>query len=349
VTYIQQQSSGKKKMKKRLCRATQLFVIVMLMLACRGTSRAADWTLVSSEGPLAYDESFQWASPSPFANNPAWDLQLTFDTNKVSAGLAGGVVDITWTAPLAGPLAEPAHIPFTATATLNSNCTGDQLLVQAWASMQGNAAGLWGFTNAIDCDVDHSTPNSGEFTLLSNSGTTSVSASPLFRLCEGYSDNSQLRAVLRFNIANGSGSQTYKLAYIYTWQRSEEVTTSTTTTTVEPTTTVPATTTTSAAPTTTVPEEPTTTTTSVSGTTTTTTPDETCPGEKVLGADSPQLENMRAFRDSKLAQSAAGRRIIHVYYTNANSINAVLDRSPALRAVARQVLEIIAAMAGRKQ
>jgi hypothetical protein len=74
-----------------------------------------------------------------------------------------------------------------------------------------------------------------------------------------------------------------------------------------------------------------------------------CPAKKVLGADNPKLENLRDFRDSKLAQSAVGRRIIGIYYNNADSINAALERSPALRAVTRRVLEVVAPMVGRKE
>jgi hypothetical protein len=74
-----------------------------------------------------------------------------------------------------------------------------------------------------------------------------------------------------------------------------------------------------------------------------------CPATKVLGSDNPNLENLRDFRDSKLANSAVGRRIIQIYYNNADSINAALERSPVLRAASRRVLEVIAPMVGRKE
>jgi hypothetical protein len=73
-----------------------------------------------------------------------------------------------------------------------------------------------------------------------------------------------------------------------------------------------------------------------------------CPAKQVLGADNPKLENLRDFRDSKLAQSAVGRKAIQIYYNNADSINAALERSPALQSVARRVLEAIAPMVGKK-
>jgi hypothetical protein len=72
-----------------------------------------------------------------------------------------------------------------------------------------------------------------------------------------------------------------------------------------------------------------------------------CPATKVLGSDNPQLENLRFFRDSKLSKSYIGRRIIGIYYNNADSINVALESSPALRAVARRVLEVIAPMVGK--
>jgi hypothetical protein len=136
---------------------------------------------------------------------------------------------------------------------------------------------------------------------------------------------------------------------------------STTTTTVGSTTTVPTTTTSIISSTTTTPGGATTTTSVASGsttttsiaaattTTTTTGGGKICPAKNVLGADNPQLENLRDFRDSKLANSAVGRRIIGIYYKNADSINAALERSPALRAATRRVLEVIAPMMGKEK
>jgi hypothetical protein len=69
----------------------------------------------------------------------------------------------------------------------------------------------------------------------------------------------------------------------------------------------------------------------------------------VLGADNPKLQNLRSFRDSKLTQSAIGRKVIQIYYNNADNINAALDKSPALREAARRVLEVIAPIVGVKK
>ena len=74
-----------------------------------------------------------------------------------------------------------------------------------------------------------------------------------------------------------------------------------------------------------------------------------CPAKKALGDNNPYLDNLRAFRDSTLFQSAIGRKMIQIYYNNADSINAALDRSPALKAFTRMGLEVIAPMVGREK
>ena len=118
----------------------------------------------------------------------------------------------------------------------------------------------------------------------------------------------------------------------------------TTTTTVGSTTTVPTTTTVLSTTTSTI----STTTTTIGGTTTTTTVSgKPCPIAKTLGENNPKLDNLRDFRDSSLAQSAIGRKAIQIYYNNADSIDAALERSPALRAVTRKALEVIAPMVGK--
>jgi hypothetical protein len=71
-----------------------------------------------------------------------------------------------------------------------------------------------------------------------------------------------------------------------------------------------------------------------------------CPLTTALGEDSTDLENLRSFRDNTLAQSALGRRIIRIYYDNAESINGVLERNPSLQSAARRVLKMIAPMVG---
>jgi hypothetical protein len=113
------------------------------------------------------------------------------------------------------------------------------------------------------------------------------------------------------------------------------------TTAATTTTTTPGTTTTTTTP-------GTTTTTTTPGTTTTTTKGP-CLAQKALGNDNPDLENLRAFRDGALAQSELGRRVTQIYYGNTGIINAALDRSPVLRAMARKFFESVAAQVGRNK
>ena len=92
-----------------------------------------------------------------------------------------------------------------------------------------------------------------------------------------------------------------------------------------------------------------TTTSSVVTTTTTTISDKECPIVKTLGEDNPKLENLRDFRDSSLANTALGRKVIQIYYNNADSINEALERSPALRTLTQSILETIAPMMGKEE
>ena len=93
-----------------------------------------------------------------------------------------------------------------------------------------------------------------------------------------------------------------------------------------------------------------TTTTSLGGSTTTTTvAGGPCPATKVLGANNPKLQNLRDFRDSGLAKSAIGRMAVKTYYNSAAFINAAIERSPALKAFAAKMLEIVAPLVVRKE
>jgi hypothetical protein len=80
-----------------------------------------------------------------------------------------------------------------------------------------------------------------------------------------------------------------------------------------------------------------------------TTTSELCPAQKVLGDNTADIEALRAFRDGPLARSAVGRRIIEIYYNNADSINLALDRSPVLRFAARKFFEAAALLAGGEE
>jgi hypothetical protein len=65
----------------------------------------------------------------------------------------------------------------------------------------------------------------------------------------------------------------------------------------------------------------------------------TCPAAKVLGADDPRLAKLRDFRDKVLAKSALGKRMMNIYYNNADAINAALDKNPTLKAFSYKALE----------
>jgi len=69
-----------------------------------------------------------------------------------------------------------------------------------------------------------------------------------------------------------------------------------------------------------------------------------CPFENLLGGDNPDLASLRSLRDTTLARNALGRKLIAIYYNNANSLNAALESSPQLRSFARMVLATIAPM-----
>ncbi|MCX5900928.1 MAG: hypothetical protein NTX06_09385, partial [Proteobacteria bacterium] len=64
-----------------------------------------------------------------------------------------------------------------------------------------------------------------------------------------------------------------------------------------------------------------------------------CPVAKVLGDADPRLATLRQFRDKVLAKSAFGKRIINIYYNNADAINASLDKNPTLKAFSYKALQ----------
>lgn len=64
-----------------------------------------------------------------------------------------------------------------------------------------------------------------------------------------------------------------------------------------------------------------------------------CPAAAVLGKDDPRLSTLRKFRDELMAKSLVGKKLIEVYYTNSNAIDATLDGNPALKNFAQKILE----------
>lgn len=70
-------------------------------------------------------------------------------------------------------------------------------------------------------------------------------------------------------------------------------------------------------------------------------PTSPCAAAAALGADSAQLETLRALRDNVLAKSPVGRQIIKIYYAKSDAIVAALESNPALKNAAKAVLDAI--------
>ena len=64
-----------------------------------------------------------------------------------------------------------------------------------------------------------------------------------------------------------------------------------------------------------------------------------CVAAYLLGADDPRLDILRQFRDEKLANSAAGKKLIKLYYDKSAGIIAICEKDPAAKQVLRQMLE----------
>ena len=64
-----------------------------------------------------------------------------------------------------------------------------------------------------------------------------------------------------------------------------------------------------------------------------------CAASYLLGADDSRLDILRQFRDEKLAESSAGKRLIKLYYDKSDDIIAICEKDPAAKQVLKQVLE----------
>lgn len=74
-----------------------------------------------------------------------------------------------------------------------------------------------------------------------------------------------------------------------------------------------------------------------------------CPAESLLGQGDPGLERLRSLRDGILAGSPLGRKMIQLYYANADSVNAALESSPAFQAAARRALAALTALLEKRE
>ncbi|MEI6126899.1 MAG: cytochrome c3 family protein [Pseudomonadota bacterium] len=69
----------------------------------------------------------------------------------------------------------------------------------------------------------------------------------------------------------------------------------------------------------------------------------TCTASYCLGSNDPRLDTLRKFRDNVLAKSAAGQKIIKLYYASGDSLNTYLDAHPAVKSAVIKMLESFAA------
>jgi pimeloyl-ACP methyl ester carboxylesterase len=65
-----------------------------------------------------------------------------------------------------------------------------------------------------------------------------------------------------------------------------------------------------------------------------------CPATYLLGAGDTRLGTLRQFRDTVLAKSSAGEKLIDLYYSNGNRMTASLGHRPAIKDAAKKALEL---------
>jgi len=66
----------------------------------------------------------------------------------------------------------------------------------------------------------------------------------------------------------------------------------------------------------------------------------TCPAIYLLGSGDTRLGTLRHFRDTVLAKSSAGEKLIDLYYSNGKRIITFFDHSPSLKDSAKKILEL---------
>jgi len=68
--------------------------------------------------------------------------------------------------------------------------------------------------------------------------------------------------------------------------------------------------------------------------------DSACPVLSLFGADDARAATLREFRDTVMAKSAAGEKLIDLYYSNGKRVVAFFDRNPWIKYPARKLLEL---------
>ena len=66
-----------------------------------------------------------------------------------------------------------------------------------------------------------------------------------------------------------------------------------------------------------------------------------CPAVAILGEDDPGIATLRQFRDTVLANSALGNKLIDSYYNNGSVITGFIERNPAVRSSAQTVIRLL--------
>jgi hypothetical protein len=66
-----------------------------------------------------------------------------------------------------------------------------------------------------------------------------------------------------------------------------------------------------------------------------------CPAETVLGAESPQLDTLRKFRDEVLLKKTGGETLIKTYYIMAAPIVSLCEKNPAIKASVKNMIETV--------
>jgi len=74
--------------------------------------------------------------------------------------------------------------------------------------------------------------------------------------------------------------------------------------------------------------------------------DELCMATSLLGSDDPRLDTIRKFRDTVLADTGAGRQLISMYYRHTPGITAMLQGNPAMRTLAKGMIEALVPVMG---
>jgi pimeloyl-ACP methyl ester carboxylesterase len=74
--------------------------------------------------------------------------------------------------------------------------------------------------------------------------------------------------------------------------------------------------------------------------------DNACPATSLLGADDTRIATLREFRDTVMAQSAFGKKLIALYYANGRRMTELFDHNPSMKYAARKALELLIPVTG---